>query len=174
MELACGREAFQLWLAMIMIGLFDRSRRRCLWFSAAWLGVRPAAKELLIVRTTRGAANELAREVARWKGAAWLVVRRLALMANIRFIRVGIFRVGRPGASAHWALTRQAPARGYARGRSGASPTVYAGLNEHPSWSLAATGSLSTEVLVAFTVEDAQSDRSRRPSDICRSDDCCR
>jgi hypothetical protein len=26
MELECGREAFQLWIAMIMIGLFDRSR----------------------------------------------------------------------------------------------------------------------------------------------------
>jgi hypothetical protein len=26
MELECGRETFQLWLAMIMIGLFDRSR----------------------------------------------------------------------------------------------------------------------------------------------------
>jgi hypothetical protein len=39
-------------------------------------GVRPAAKALLIVRTTRGAANELAREVAKWKDAAWLAVRR--------------------------------------------------------------------------------------------------
>jgi hypothetical protein len=29
MELERAREAFQLWFAMIIIGLFDRSRRRC-------------------------------------------------------------------------------------------------------------------------------------------------
>jgi hypothetical protein len=28
MELECRREAFQLWFAMIIIGLFDRSRLR--------------------------------------------------------------------------------------------------------------------------------------------------
>ena len=42
----------------------------------AWLEGRPAAEELLIVRTTRDAAKELAREVAKWKGAAWLALRR--------------------------------------------------------------------------------------------------
>ena len=40
MELACGREAFQLWLAMIMIWLFDRSRlRRSDAFGSGWAQV---------------------------------------------------------------------------------------------------------------------------------------
>jgi hypothetical protein len=37
----------------------------------AWLESRPAAEELLIVRTTLEAANELAREVAKREGAAF-------------------------------------------------------------------------------------------------------
>jgi hypothetical protein len=97
-----------------------------------------------------------------------------------RFVLIGLFVQGfafasRRGANAHWALTRaRRPPAAMREADPTQVPPVYAALNEHPSWSLAAIGSLSTEDLVALAVKDAQSDRSRRPSDICRSDDCCR
>jgi hypothetical protein len=42
----------------------------------AWVEGRLAAEQLLIAAATLDAANELARGVAKWKGAAWLALRR--------------------------------------------------------------------------------------------------
>jgi RecB family exonuclease len=54
--------------SLVFISAANRVRIRR---AEAWLKDRPAAEELLIVGATLDAANELAREVAKWKGAAF-------------------------------------------------------------------------------------------------------